>query len=797
MTAGPPPLRVVVGVGLVAGVTLALQVLLTRLLSAVFLYHFAFLVISLALLGTGGGALFVYVRERRRKVNAVDSLMARFAIGFGVFLVVLPEVLSSLHYGSSGVAVHHVSASFVITLSIACVAAAIPFLAAGIVIALAVTHYVRWIGRVYAFDLCGAALGSIAIVPLLWLLDAPALAVGLAAVAGIAGALFGWSSPRLRLVSLGIAAVALVLAVLSETDGLFAMPVSGFPTLGTHAVAERWTPLSRVVGYAPASTTFAGMSYDRDGAPVPVYHRGEPPLGWRTLGLGPQSIPYAITPPGRTLVIGGGGGRDIHNALSAGQPSVDVIELNRGIVQVVDHDLRRWSGSPYTLPHVHTVTGDGRSTLAARSTKYQHINIGFTNTLGTSAGASYALAEANLYTVEAVDEYLDHVLPGGTLAITRLYRFSGEEALRATVLMLAAVRRYGIQHPERNVVVILQRGPGGEILSGTVIAQLHPFTAAQLSVIRKLAPARDGLVAFAPGGPYWHEWAQLARAPSVDSFCQHYSTDVCAPTDNQPFFFQAAWPLHPSTWDRGYVFTPTPFVVLIVALGILVVLGLLAFVLPLFGARSDMRPTGPSLLFFAAIGLGFLSLEIVLVQRFVLFLGFPTYALSVVLFSLLLFTGAGALISARWAAPRRPLTAALALATALMISAIFGLQPLLEALIGAPFAVRVLITVALLAPAGLTLGTAMPVGLRRLTGLHAGGTAWAWGINGIASVLASVLAIAVAIAWGFSAATGLAAGCYLVALGHAACGRWPESLSGRSGVSSRSAQERQAVRSLS
>jgi hypothetical protein len=163
----------------------------------------------------------------------------------------------------------------------------------------------------------------------------------------------------------------------------------------------------------------------------------------------------------------------------------------------------------------------------------------------------------------------------------------------------------------------------------------------------------------------------------------------------------------------------------------------------------------------------------VLVQRFVLFLGFPTYALSVVLFSLLLFTGAGALLSDRWRDPRRALITALAAATAFMLAAAWGLQPLLEALIGLPFAARVATTIALLAPVGLLLGMAMPIGLRRLSALHPGTVAWAWGVNGITSVLASVLAIAVAITWGFAWATVVAAACYALALAHAALGRWP------------------------
>jgi hypothetical protein len=162
-----------------------------------------------------------------------------------------------------------------------------------------------------------------------------------------------------------------------------------------------------------------------------------------------------------------------------------------------------------------------------------------------------------------------------------------------------------------------------------------------------------------------------------------------------------------------------------------------------------------------------------MIQRFVLFLGFPTYSLSVVLASLLTFTGIGAALSGRWRDPRRALTVALCLAVLLILGAAFALHPLLDALIDLPFAARILITAAILGPFGLTLGMAMPIGLRRLSGLSASGVPWAWGVNGVTSVLASVLAITVAIIWGFTVATLVAAGCYAIAAAHAVLGAWP------------------------
>jgi MFS family permease len=195
---------------------------------------------------------------------------------------------------------------------------------------------------------------------------------------------------------------------------------------------------------------------------------------------------------------------------------------------------------------------------------------------------------------------------------------------------------------------------------------------------------------------------------------------------------------------------------------------------PLVLTAREHRPPMPALGFFALIGLGFLTLEIALIQRFVLFLGFPTYALSVVLFALLLWTGAGSLLAGLVRDRRRALTAALTVACVLIAVSAYGLHPLLAALIDLSFADRVAVTVALLAPAGIALGMAMPLGLGRLATLHPHGVAWAWGVNGIASVVASAGAITVAIVAGFPAATLVALACYLGALAHVRLSHWPK-----------------------
>jgi hypothetical protein len=770
MTGERAPLRAALAVGLVAGSTLALQVLLTRIFSAALFYHFAFFAISLALLGTGAGGVLLYLRPRLLERPTAERALARWSAVFGALLFVVPALLVRLDYSFDN---FEVDAQFVLTLALAAVLGTLPFLAAGIVIALAIKTWVGNVGRVYAFDLTGAAVGALAIVPLLWVVSAPTLLVALGVAGAVAALLFAGPEPTERRLTLVLAAAGVVLVALSAATDLYRLPGPFDPM--RDPVGEQWTPISRVVAYPPGTNGGdAIVSYDQDVAPVPGHRPGAPLPDWRSLGLGPQSIGYDVTGPGRTLVIGGGGGRDVYNALSSGQRRVDVIELNREIRDMVDGELARWSGRPFSLPRVSVAIGDGRSTLAARDTRYDQVHIGFTNTLTAGSGQAYALSENNLYTVEAFEEYFDHLRPGGILSVSRLYRFAGDEVLRATVLALTALREHGVANPRRHVVVMLGRDTL-QAFFGTVLVRLEPFTPAELARIRRLAAERTRGIVFAPGGPYRREWRGLAAASSPDDFCASYPVDVCAPTDDRPFFLNPV-----RLGDLGEPLPPnspfisrTPFLVLLVALGILAALCLVAFALPLALDRRADRPGAGALAYFAAIGLGFLVFEVVLIQRFVLFLGFPTYALSVVLFALLVFTGVGSLLSERLRDRRAGLVAALAAVTAIIVVAAFALQPLLRALIDLPFAARVAVTVVLLAPAGLLLGMAMPIGLRRLAGLHPTGVAWAWGINGVTSVLGSVLAIFVAINWGFTAATLLAAACYAAAAGHARLGRWP------------------------
>ena len=737
------------------------------MLSSVLSYHFSFLAISLALLGTGVGALLVYLRPTWFDRRPLDTSVARLAIVFGCLLVVTPLILVHLDYEIRS----SITARFVFALTVVSLVAAAVSLASGAVVALAIRHYADHLGRVYAWDLVGAGLGALVIVPLLHS-PAPQLLVWLGLVAFVAAALFGWHD-RGTLIAGGAAElVAIVVLAISSVGSLLYLPmVTGVEQ--DELAADTWHPLSRVQTQALPGLAYSLLFYDRVFAPVPNVVGNDLP-DWEDMLVGPASVGYEITGPGHALIIGGGGGRDIYNALTSDQ-TVDVIELNSAIRDAVDDSLAEQSASPYTRPGVSTTIGDGRSVLAGRDTKYDQIHIGFTDTLSANAAQGFALTESNLYTVEAFEEYLDHLQPRGILNVSRPERLVGDEALRVTVLTMAALERHGVTDIGRHMVVLRGVDSVGLISSQymTVLARLEPYSDAELATIRRLANERGNGLAYIEDGPYYGPWAQLAEE-GWETFCSGYELNVCPPTDDQPFFFNMRRLGDMFSGQTGYHYGIDPYQLLLLTLAVLLVLSAIGFLLPLRLSRSSEQPSASSLTYFAAIGLGFLLLEIGLIQRFVLFLGFPTYALSVVLFALLLFTGIGAAITTRLPHTKRTTVTVLAVVTALVTISAFALQPALRAMIGIDFPWRVILTIVILAPLGIGLGMPMTLGLSRFAALYPRSIAYAWGVNGIASVLASVLGVVVAINFGYTVASLVAACCYVFAGAHAAAGLWAD-----------------------
>jgi hypothetical protein len=749
-----PPLRIYLGTGVIAWTTLAFQVVLTRLFSAIVPYHFTFLAVSLAMLGTGAGALVVYTRPAWRQRHIDNRVLATLCITLALALLAVTPVLSRLDFGFN-----EFDRAFFVQLTAAVGIAAVPSLLAGIVVALVIHRHVAVIGRLYAFDLAGASLGALSVVPLLNAIAAPRLLIVLASVAVLGGLLFGWErAPTRRLALAALAACAGTFAI-SPRTALFDLP-HGYqlrPSTVVHAV--EWNALARVYGFSwPESDNLAAVFYDRVYAPVPIVDEENPP-NWLSLGTGPQSIGYELVEPGAALIIGGGGGRDIYTALSEGERRVDVIELNPAIRRIVDGPLGHLSKRPYSRDHVSTTIGDGRSVLASRPNRYQQIHIGFTDTLTANAAQGFALVENSLYTKEAFHLYFDHLAPGGVLNISRPMFLVGEEALRVAILTLAVLEERGIERPLDHVIVI----KGRDILegyNGTMLARLTPFSDAELGRVAALARERGEGVVLSRNGGTEEPWRSLARAPSLRAFWEHYPLDVSPSTDDRPFFFSMRRLGVPPPPRDTAAYAIDPLTTLLTTGFVLLLLAGLTLGLPFLRIRDVSPIAGPEAVYFAAIGTGFMILEITLIQRFVLFLGYPTYSLSVVLFALLVFTGLGSFAFGKLPDRRSAIVPVLAVIVLLIAIGAFTLQPLLRQLIDLPLSLRIGVTILLLAPIGLLLGVAMPAGLMHAEATRSDAVPYAWAINGMASVVASVSGVAIALFFGFAVASLVAALCY-------------------------------------
>ena len=478
---------------------------------------------------------------------------------------------------------------------------AVPFLAAGIAIALAIKALrAPRSDRVYAFDLAGAGLGALAVVPAD--VDASPRPLLLAALGLLGGA--GGSAARGDPRTAG-APAALALVAGSPRVAVRCGAATHALSLPTRSRARRRRrPLDaaqprRRLPAVDGDASLGLVTYDRVYAPVPVHRprRAAARTGARSQ-LGPQSIGYALTRPGRALVIGGGGGRDIHNALSSGRAAGgrDRAQPRRSARSwtttsaLLGSALQRCPGSTS-----RSATGARRSPRS--DARYDQIHIGFTDTLSAQLGAGASPStENNLYTVEAFDEYLDHLAPGGVLNVSRDRRLVGDEALRATVLTLEA-----LAPPRRRGPGAQRRGdPRREDLFdgdfGTVLARLEPFTRgrAGASCDASRTSAASG-VAYRAGRPVPRGVGRARRAPSLaGASATGYRLDVCPPTDDKPFFFnlRARWADLGRQPDRRLpVHSLDPLLVLLVdARHPAGALSVLAFVLPLLLVRGAAAP---------------------------------------------------------------------------------------------------------------------------------------------------------------------------------------------------------------
>jgi hypothetical protein len=790
------------GVFLVAMATLMLEVLLTRITSVSAWYHLAFFVISLGMLGMTAGAVTVFVAPKLFERDVVPARLAQSSLGFAVstplavaFALSVP--LSSVSDFMSFVALLGTGATL-----------AFPFILAGVTLALALTRAGLAANIAYGVDLVGAALGCVAILPLLDALDAPSAALVAAAVGGLGACAFARAGKR-SLFAASLVTVALVVCAVWNASGtppaLRPAWVKGTREDPASFEYLGWNTYSRVTVSKTYSNHPAFWAAGHNAPPevlAPIEQRlilidGAAGTSMARMGSGLENHGYLawditafahhLRPDGAAAVIGVGGGRDLLEAARVGHNPVLGVELNEQIVRLHTDVMRTFAGVA-AIGSIELVHDEARSYMARETRQFNVLTMSLIDTWASTGAGAYSLSENGLYTREAWQLFWRRLTPEGIFTVSRWYLpASPGETARMLALAMETLYAEGLKQP-REHLVLLQAGS-----IATLLISRSPFSAADLTKIQETA-TRMGfnlmlMPGYEPGHPLLRALMQQPSREALWDWAGAQWLDMTPPTDARPFFFSM---LKPKTWfqqrdkidamDLSFLGNLQATQTLLYATLVSIVLTLITVIAPMFARRADFPALAKSHVlaaggYFALIGLGFMYVEMGMLSRLNVFLGRPTLALCVLLAGMILFTGLGSMWSGHrmFEGARLRVLYPLLPASLIILNAVV-LPLAMGAFDGSGTFVRIVVSLLLIAPTALTLGLGFPLGLRlceqmelRLLGAEAlakhHGSAlgpWLWGINGACGVCASGLALGTSMVFGINVTLLIGAGCYLL-----------------------------------
>lgn len=778
------------GLFLTSLTTLMYELLLTRIFSVIIWYHFAFMAISVAMFGLAVGSVIVYILPAAQ-VQRPARLMGMTALLFaGSIALCLPIQLKIPHIAQSSMGL--VSEMYVVT--------AIPFLLSGICICLALTKLPPMsLGRLYAADLAGAAVGCVLFVVVINLIDGVTAIFFLSAVGSAASVIFfldemtsGWRKAAAGSLLFFIAFTGFHTYLVSKQTPLFQLTwVKGNEL--EKPIYEKWNSFSRIQvtgdvdprpfgwGFSPylssAKTTEERfVQIDAAASTVLTHYRSLSDLDYLKYDI--VNLVHFIRQDADVFVIGAGGGRDLLSALVFNQKSATAAEINPNILYAVNTRFGDFTNHLDRNPKITFIHDEARSFLARSKVKFDIIQVSFIDTWAATAAGAFVMTENSLYTLEAWKIFLEHLQDNGILTFSRWYfKDRPGEIYRLTSLATESLLARGVRNPRDHIMIArylwkLKTGtstaPSG---IGTIFVSNQPFSDADIQKLNDAAGRLGFELAFSPKSSLDPVFDRITAAGESHAFTSHFPIDITPPTDDRPFFFnmlRLSSILDSDLMEQGANYLNMVAVyVLDILLILILVLTFCFIVLPLL---FTVRTTGqkgvlPFFLFFASIGAGFMLIEVSLMQRLIVFLGHPTYSLTVVLFSLLLSAGLGSYSTKNLPSDRFVSSASLRFAALLTLLALAGVlvRFWLPSLQGAATPSRILIAILLLFPLGFFMGMAFPLGMKIALSRLPQMTPWFWGINGSVSVCASVISFAIALSWGITVGYCTGILCYVLA----------------------------------
>ena len=799
-----PPPSVLAAVALMAAATLGMQVALTRLFSFLYWHHFAFMIIAIGLLGFGAAGSWLARSEERFTTPTAAGVFAggaALACTFAVleYLLMGPYVrFAPLSIGDEPAQIVWLLLLYLLVL--------LPFLSLGLAQGSLLSAWRASAHRIYAADLLGAGAGCLIALAVLSVLSARETLLACGGASAASASLLWWASQR-RGLAVGAVVVAACAAAAIASGWVSSLPLIPAPSKEMEAAFFdlegdlREEPLLDLtlssatirldigpVSYIPF--TFGGsIAVPDERRIVPtrfVFQDASAPTLLQSirnprrlsfLGRTSQSLAYRIRDSPRVAVIGAGGGPDVQIALHHGASSVTAVELNPEMLSLGRDIFRDFVHGLYARPNVEPIAAEGRHFLGRTDQHFDVLQMSGVDTFAALVTGAHAMAESYLYTLEAARAILQVLEPDGLHTNSRHLLDPPRETLRLVATMRDALLLDGADDPGDHLFV-MSAGPWA-----TTLVSRRPFLEAELVTLRAWVDELGWQVLLDPNGSGKEPFQMAIHAAHAERqrYFASYPYDVDPVRDDAPFFFQYYRWGHLMTArasDGPYEITALPVgvLVLVASLVQLTLLSALLIGAPLWGRRSALRAQphrGAHLVFFAALGLGFMALEIPSIQMFTVFLGHPIYSMAVTLASLLIFSGLGAMLAGRsLAAPATVVGRAVTGIALWAVVTTVALQPLLELVLGWPLPLRALVTALWLAPAALCAGAPLPTAVRALANDHPAFVPWAWGTNACFSVLGSLGAVLIAMQTGFRVTLLLGAAVYLA--GYAVWRRVPQ-----------------------
>ncbi len=724
-----------IAVALTTLATLLLELSLTRIFAVVFQYQFAFLAIPVALFGLGAGGICSCVVSEWggslfRKLGVVSLVDAGLVLAAILFLLTRSADLTAPERGLI----------YFLT--------ALPFFGAGVILSLVTAATIERVGKICFFGLTGAAGGCLLLIVLLNTFGGPNTVIAVAVMLSAAAAIwFGLAGVKEGRIASVFAALFLTMLIIVNTKYHF---VDVRYARGQKIQAElynRWNSISRVGLTKDAAGSTIHIDADASSAIADFDFNHLTPANINDLLHEGPGLAYEIRPAARTLIIGPGGGGDVARALASGSRDVTGVETNPIIAStIMEKRFPQLSRGLYRRPDVHIQVEDGRSFIRRSNQKYQIIQVALADLRASREAGAFGLSGNILYTTDGFVDCLSHLTDDGLLVFTQWSFDPARESLRVVAVAMAALAQMGESDFARHVLAARE----GE--KDTVIIARRPFSEADLVKARIAFEAAKMTPLWAPGDVPKNEFGQLLLTNDPVAWERNYPLDITPVGDNRPFFFFAG---------SG---SQTFFEALAVSFA--AVLAILLLPPLLLGSKLSQERTGYGfLLYFLAIGAGYVLVAAALIQKFALFLGHPTYASTIVIFSMLISSAAGGFFSQRIVAGSNGrLMAVLAAGGTLAALLALAAEPALAALMSLPPALKMLATVLIIGPAGFAMGIPFPAGLRILDARNRPWVRWAWSISAVASVFGSVGALLLALYSGLVQTMLAGGGLYLGAL---------------------------------